>query len=64
MGKSTTITRLLESKVIGKNHWIIKIDLRDHLPAIQDIDNIKDMSLNDVFKFLSKVNPTFKKWYK
>ncbi|XP_076377871.1 uncharacterized protein LOC117226539 [Megalopta genalis] len=42
MGKSTVLTKLYESKSMIRTHWIIRVNLNDHLQAIRDIEFSKD----------------------
>ncbi|XP_076378037.1 uncharacterized protein LOC117229504 [Megalopta genalis] len=66
IGKSTTLVKLYESKYalqsgtvgsIIKSHWLIRINLKDHLQAIRDIDfNISTEIIKNVAEFLSQVD--------
>ncbi|KAL1492197.1 hypothetical protein ABEB36_012680 [Hypothenemus hampei] len=63
MGKSTTLVKLYElqsgiKESIIKSHWVIKINLKDHLEIIRNIDfgssNLETETANKITQFLSK----------
>ncbi|KAL1516139.1 hypothetical protein ABEB36_000060 [Hypothenemus hampei] len=71
MGKSTTLVKLyglkyelqsgIEESII-KSHWVIRINLKDHLEVIKNIDfsnsNLKTEITKQITEFLSQVDKT------
>ncbi|KAL1492023.1 hypothetical protein ABEB36_012527 [Hypothenemus hampei] len=67
MGKSTTLVKLYELELgkeesIIKSHWVIRINLKDHLEVIRNIDfsnsNQKTEIVNKITEFLSQIDKT------
>ncbi|TSJ80779.1 MAG: hypothetical protein NMK33_05020 [Candidatus Cardinium sp.] len=63
MGKSTTLTKLYQSKYglqnkskLAESHWVININLRDHLQAIKTGIHSDCMDITNIAQFLSHID--------
>nr|XP_033336892.1 uncharacterized protein LOC117226539 [Megalopta genalis] len=62
MGKSTVLTKLYESKSMIRTHWIIRVNLSEHLQAIRDIEFSKGKREAEIkiMDFLLQVDESLK----